>query len=148
MTHHTPATTSAASAGGDREHKDVEDAAFETVMVDAVCAGRNMGAGAYIAGLLTGAQAATAPTPQALLKDAWPGVDPAVVQAIYERGVEVGWRGAQLYAAPRLHGAELAEVQDRLAKAGFEAMRGLVARSRELATRRHPVDGSIGREHG
>ncbi|CQR59199.1 hypothetical protein [Streptomyces leeuwenhoekii] len=140
-----PATT---PADGAEDGTVVEDAAVETMMADAVLTGRNMGAGAYIAGILTGAQAATAPTPQALLKDMWPGVDPAVVQAIYERGVEVGWRGHALYQAPRLSGAELAEAQERLRAAGFEAMRGLVARSRELAGRRlHPADGEAAGGH-
>jgi len=144
---HTPATAPVPSddaQGG----QVLDDAAFETMMADAVLTGRNMGAAAHIAGILTGAQAATAPTPQALLKDVWPDVDPAVVQAIYERGVEVGWRGRAFYQAPRLHGAALAEAQELLAAAGFEAMRGSVARSRQLAARgRHPADGEAGHGH-
>lgn len=125
-----------------------DDASFKAVMVDTVSTGRNMGAGAHIAGLLTAAQVATVPTPAALLKDLWPDVDPAVVQAIYDRGVEVGWRGARYYAAPRLHGEELAQVQAVLEAAGHEAMRGMVARSRVLAERSsNPGDGEIAREH-
>ena len=138
-----PATTPAPSSDG------AEAAAYQAVAFDSVSTGRNMGAGAHIAGLLTAAQVATAPTPAALLKDLWPEVDPAMVQAIYDRGVEVGWRGAQYYAAPRLHGEELARVQAECEAAGHEAMRGMVARSRVLAARsRHPGDGEIAREHG
>lgn len=124
-----------------------EDAGFQAAMVDAVSTGQNMSAGAYIAGLLTAAQVATAPTPAALLKDLHPGLDPAVVQDIYNRGVEVGWRGAQYYAAPRLHGEELAQAQAQCQAAGHEAMRGTVARARVLAEYRHPGDGEIAREH-
>ncbi|MFE6412638.1 hypothetical protein ACFVOR_37525 [Streptomyces sp. NPDC057837] len=135
----TPDTTPAA---------DAQDDGFEVMQADAVFTGRNMGAGAHIAGILTAAQAATAPTPKALLRDLWPDVDPAAVAAIYERGVEVGWRGRQLYEAPRLHGEELAKVQGQLEEAGFLAMPGLLARSRELRARgRHPADGEIAREH-
>ncbi|MFJ4473191.1 hypothetical protein ACIP2X_37655 [Streptomyces sp. NPDC089424] len=141
MTTHIPETNPVPSDDAE------EAAAFATMQADATFAGRNMGAGAHIAGILTGAQAATAPTPEALLKDLWPGVDPAAVLAIYLRGVEVGWRGAQCYERPLRFGAQLAEVQERLAVAGFEAMRGLVARSRELAGRgSHPADGEAARE--
>ena len=133
----TPTTESAA-----------EDAGFQAAMVDAVSTGRNMGAGAYIAGLLTAAQVATAPTPAAVLKDLHPDLDPAVVQAIYDRGIEVGWRGHAYYQAPRMHGEELARVQAECEAAGHEAMRGMVARARVLASRsRHPGDGEIAREH-
>jgi hypothetical protein len=127
-----------------------EAAAFEVMRADAVGTGRNMTAGAYIAGFLTAGQAATAPTPKALLKDVWPEVDPAVAHAIYERGLEAGWRGAKLYAAPVLHRDKLAELQEQLAAAGFHAMAGLVGRSRELALRArpvHPADGEDGRAH-
>lgn len=124
-----------------------DDAGFEVMRADAVFTGRNMGAAAHIAGMLTGAQAVTAPVPKGLLKDVWPDVDPAVVQAIYERGVEVGWRGRQMYEAPRLYGEQLAQAQAQLGDAAFHAMEGMVARSRELGLRgRHPADGEIARE--
>ncbi|MGW0014620.1 hypothetical protein ACWDVX_33330 [Streptomyces tendae] len=140
-------TTSPSPADDAFEGGPLEDAAFETMRADAVLTGRNMGAGAHIAGILSGAQAATAPTPAALLKDVWPDVDPVVVQAIYERGVEVGWRGHALYQAPRFRGAELAEAQESCARAGFMAMQGAIGRSRELAGRQHPADGEAGHGH-
>ena len=125
-----------------------EDAGFQAAAFDAVSTGQNMSAGAYIAGLLTAAQVATAPTPAALLRGLHPGLDPVVVQDIYNRGVEAGWRGHAYYQAPRLHGEELARAQAECEAAGYEAMRGMVARSRVLAARsRHPGDGEIAREH-
>ncbi|WP_086732938.1 hypothetical protein [Streptomyces glaucescens] len=121
-----------------------EAAAFEVMGADAVSAGWNMSAGAYIAGLLAAGQAATAPSPKTLLADRWPDVDPAVAYAIYERGLEAGWRGAQFYAAPRLHRETLAALKAQLEETGFHAMAGLVGRSREVVVRSrpvHPVDG-------
>ncbi|MET8585701.1 hypothetical protein ABZX39_33260 [Streptomyces collinus] len=125
-----------------------DNAGFQAAMVDAVSTGRNIGAGAHIAGLLTAAQVVTAPTPAAALRDLHPEVDPAVLQDVYNRGVEVGWRGHAYYQAPRLHGEELEQAQAACEAAGFEAMRGMVARSRVLAARsQHPGDGEIAREH-
>ncbi|MGV9278139.1 hypothetical protein [Streptomyces griseosporeus] len=135
---HTPATeptTPAAETG------------VEVSVVDLVNAGRNMCAGEYISGLLSAGQLGSAGTPQALLRDLWPDVDPVVVQEIYNRGCATGWLGAQLYAAPVLRGAQLAGLQEQLAAAGFEAMQGMVSRSRRLVAGAHPADSDMGREH-
>jgi hypothetical protein len=143
MTDITPAPAPVPSASD-------EDAQFEVMRGDAVLGGWNMSAGAYIAGFLVAGEADTAPTPKALLTDMWPGVDPAVAYAIYERGLEAGWRGAKFHATPVLHRDKLAELQGMLAEAGFEAMAGLLGRSRELVARsrpEHPVDGEEAHGH-
>lgn len=109
-----------------------DDSANETVMVDLVLAGRNVGAAPFVAGLLSAAQLATAGSPRKLARDVWPGVDPAVVQEIYERGLEVGVYAARMYDRPRFHRDELERIRSQFEEASHVAMGGLAGRSLRL----------------
>jgi hypothetical protein len=118
--------------------------------VDFVLAGRAVSTGAHIAGLIAAAQLDTVGTPRKLPMDLFPGVDPAVVQEIWDRALVVGVRAGQLMAAPRFNRDRLARLQGELAAAGHAAMGGMVGRSRVAAERApewHPADGEDGREH-
>ena len=124
---------------------------FQTVSADLLAAGRLTLAGHHLAGLLAAGASASAPTSRALLKDVWPGVDPAVEQEIFDRGVQTGWSAQQVYASPRFAAEDLEVQRARLAAAGFEAMAGMVGRARGLVVRAgeaHPADGEVEREHG
>lgn len=135
----------AASEPGD---STATDAGFEVMRSDAVLAGRAMSSGEYLAGVLAAAEVDTVGSVRKLPADTWPDVDPLVVQEIWDRACVVAWRAAQYAGSGWLHRETLAAAQERLAAAGFHAMAGLVARSRELAVRsRHPADGEIAREH-
>lgn len=126
----------------------LSDAALEVMCTDAVLAGRAMSSAVYLAGLLAAGELETAGTPRKLPADMWPEVDPAVVQAIWDRAAATAWRAAQFAQAPWPHRETLAALQARFAEAGFHAMGGVAGRARELAVRsRHPVDGEIGRSH-
>lgn len=118
--------------------------------VDMVLAGRAVSTGAHIAGLILAAQLDTVGTPRKLPMDLFPGVDPAVVQEIWDRAMVVGVRAGQLMAAPRFHRDKLARLQGQLVEAGHAAMGGMVGRPLSVALRapeRHPVDDEVGREH-
>jgi hypothetical protein len=143
----TPATTPAADDSFDGEGLD--DAGFETMRADAVWTGRVMSSGEYISGLLTAGLLKAVVTPQALLKDRWPGLDPAVVQQIFDLGCASGWAGSQMYARPSLHGDDLAAFQAQLSEAAFHAMGGSVLRSRRLVAPEvpHPADGERPQGH-
>jgi hypothetical protein len=118
--------------------------------VDFVLAGRAVSTGAHIAGLIVAAQLDTVGTPRKLPRDLFPGVDPAVVQEIWDRAMVVGVRAGQLMTAPRFNRDKLARLQGELFEAGHAAMGGMVGRSRVVAERApewHPADDEIGREH-
>jgi hypothetical protein len=118
--------------------------------VDFVLAGRAVSTGAHIAGLIAAAQLDTVGTPRKLPADLFPGVDPAVVQEIWDRALVVGVRAGQLMNAPRFNRDKLARLQGQLTEAGFLAMGGMAGQSRVAAERApewHPADGEDGREH-
>jgi hypothetical protein len=118
--------------------------------VDFVLAGRAVSTGAHIAGLIAAAQLDTVGTPRKLPADLFPGVDPAVVQEIWDRAMVVGVRAGQLMTAPRFNRDKLARLQGQLQEAGFLAMGGMAGRSRVVAERApewHPADDEDGREH-
>jgi hypothetical protein len=127
-----------------------EDAAFERMRTDAVLGGRAMSAGVFLAGLVANGMLATVGRPDKLPADLWPGVDPAVVQEIFERGLAVGLHAGKASVVPRLYRDQMQRVEEEFAAIGFEAMRGLVARSRRLVAPEmgaHPVDGEDARGH-
>jgi hypothetical protein len=119
-------------------------------MCDLTLAGRAVSTGQHVAGLIAAAQLDTAGTPRKLPRDLFPGVDPEVVQEIWDRALVVGVRAGQLMAAPRFNRDRLARLQGELTQAGFLAMGGMAGRSRQVAERApawHPVDGEVGRSH-
>jgi hypothetical protein len=142
MTIEIPATPATAASA--------DDAVFEVMRADAVLTGRAMSSGQYLAGLIVDAQLETVARPDKLPADLFPGVDPVVVQAVWDRALAVGFHAGRVYASsPRFAAEELARVQEQFAAAGFEAMARTAGRSRGLVERAaaHPGDGEISREH-
>ncbi|QBJ94500.1 hypothetical protein D0Z67_29470 (plasmid) [Streptomyces seoulensis] len=134
---HTPTPVDAAVDGG-------EEAGFEVMCRDAVLAGRAMSSGEFLAGLLAHAELATAGRPDKLAVDIWADQDPALIQAVWDRALAVGFYAGRLSSAPRLFADEMARVQGVFEEVGFNAMGGLSARSRRLVAPvegRHPADG-------
>ncbi|MFG2970881.1 hypothetical protein ACGFZS_47195 [Streptomyces sp. NPDC048288] len=146
MTTELPATAPVPSGEG----AGVDDAGFAGMRTDAVLTGRAMSSAEYLAGLLAAAEVDTAGTPRKLPVDEWPGVDPVVVQEIWDRACAVATRASQFAAAPWLHRDRLQALQGQLTEAGFHAMAGAVGRSARLVNGSgggHPADGAIAREH-
>jgi hypothetical protein len=141
MTDTTPAPAPVPSAG--------EDAQFEVMCADAVFTGRAMSSGQFLAGLLANGQLETVGRPEKLPQDLFPGVDPAVVQQIWDRALAVGLHAGRRSASPRLYQDEMDRVAGQYAEIGYVAMGGSVARSRRLVAPevQHPADGEQGRGH-
>ena len=123
-------------------------AELEVARADAVFAGRAMSAAVFLAGLLANSQLATVGRPDLLPQDLFPDVDPAVVNAIWQRAMAVGLHAGRVSSAPRLHRDQMARVQEQFAEAGYHAMARRVDRSRRLVDpeRVHPADGEGVRE--
>ncbi|WP_030188237.1 hypothetical protein [Streptomyces violaceorubidus] len=141
MTETTPAPVPSASD---------DDAAFETMRTDAVNAGRAMSSGEFLAGLIANGQLETAGRPEKLARDMWPDADPALVQAVWDRALAVGFHAGRVSAAPRMFRDQLDRLAGVFAAAGFHAMGGLVSRSRRLVVPEapsHPADGEAGHGH-
>jgi hypothetical protein len=139
-----PATTPAPSDDA------AEAAAFEAMRTDAVLTGRANSSGQYLAGLLANAELETAGRPSKLPADLFPDVDPAVVQAIWDRGVAVGFHAGRVSSSPRLFRDQMDRVAGAFEQAAFNAMAGSVRRSRGLVAPErdaHPADSEIAREH-
>ncbi len=142
----TEMPTTAVSASG-----PLEEVAFEAVRTDAVLSGRAMSSGVFLAGLIAAAELETVGRPDRLPDDLFPGVDPGVVQAVWDRALAVGLHAGRLSASPRLYRDQLERIGVELAEAGFHAMGGLVGRSRRVVARDvvgHPADGEDLSGHG
>ncbi|MFI8792606.1 hypothetical protein [Streptomyces sp. NPDC055105] len=137
---HSPATTSEAT--------DADAAAFEQTQRDLVLAGRTAATGQYLAGLIAAAQLDTVGTPRKLARDLFPGVDPVVVQEIWDRSAAVHFRAGQMAGAPRFHRDKLSRLRKQLTEAGDAAMAGRVQEALTIAVQAHPADEeSEGRAH-
>jgi hypothetical protein len=141
MTDTTPAPAPVPSAD--------EAAGFQVMRADSVFTGRAMSSGQFLAGLLANGQLETVGRPDRLPQDLFPGVDPAVVQQIWDRALAVGLHAGRRSASPRLYRDEMDRVAGQYAEIGYVAMGGSVARSRRLVAPEsvHPADGEQGREH-
>ncbi|MEU7338746.1 hypothetical protein [Streptomyces sp. NPDC007074] len=114
---------------------------------DFVLGGRNVSAAQHIAGLLSAGLLKTAGTPALLLRDEFPGLDPEVLQEIWNRAAAMGFYAGRVYADPERHRQELMRLQERYREAAFEAMGAMVGRSLRLVQAAHPADDEGGREH-
>jgi hypothetical protein len=141
MTDTTPAPAPVPSAE--------ENAGFEVMRADAVFTGRAMSSGQFLAGLIANGQLATVGRPDRLPQDLFPGVDPVVVQSIWDRALAVGLHAGRRSASPRMYRDEMDRVAGQYAEIGYVAMGGSVARSRRLVAPEvsHPVDGEDARGH-
>ncbi|QLJ06773.1 hypothetical protein HZZ00_37730 (plasmid) [Streptomyces sp. NEAU-sy36] len=127
-----------------------EAAAFEVMCADAVLGGRAVSSGQFLAGLLAEAELATVGRPEKLPADLFPDADPAVVQAVWDRALAVGFHAGRMSAAPRLFRDQMDRVAGLFEVAGWHAMAGMVRRSRALVapTRKGlSADSEIEREH-
>ncbi|MCX4911901.1 hypothetical protein [Streptomyces sp. NBC_00878] len=143
MTTHIPAPEATEpTAGG-------SDGPVPRAVTDAVLAGRAICSGEYLAGLILAAQLDTVGTPRKLARDLFPGVDPVVVQRIWDRALVVGVRAGQLMGSPRFNRDKLARLRGELLEAGHHAMGPMLGRVLSVAERApewHPEDEEIGRE--
>ncbi|MGW7630533.1 hypothetical protein ACWGKO_16585 [Streptomyces griseoincarnatus] len=135
----TPFTHDAAAPFDGPSAEEVE--AFRVVSADAVLAGRAMSSGEFLAGLIASALLEEVGRPEKLPTVMWADQDPQVVQEIWQVALAVGLHAGRRSSNARLYRDELDRVQESLRKAGFDAMAGLVSRSRRLvAPEGHPVD--------
>ncbi|WP_330328275.1 hypothetical protein [Streptomyces pseudovenezuelae] len=139
MSAEAPEATDAAAAEG---------GSFEVLRADAVLAGRAASAGMFLAGLIADGQLATVGSPSKLPADLFPDVDPAVVDAIWQRALAVGLHAGRVSAAPRLHRDQMDRIAGQFAEVGYVAMGRAVARSRRLVAPEltHPADAEAGRD--
>lgn len=121
----------------------VQEDGLGVLRADAVLAGRAASAGMFLAGLIANAELATVGSPERLPADLFPDVDPAVVDAIWQRALAVGLHAGRVSAAPRLYRDQMDRYAAAFAEAGFHAMGRSVARSRALVAPEltHPADG-------
>lgn len=126
-----------------------EVAEFEVMRADAVFTGRAMSSAEFLTGLLVNAQLETVGRPDKLPADLFPGVDPVVVQTIWDRALAVGLHAGRVHAAPRLYRDQMERIAGQFAEAGYRAMGGSVARSRRLVAPEstHPADDESKRGH-
>jgi hypothetical protein len=119
---------------------DGSSGVWETARTDAALVGRASSAAVFLTGLLVNSELETVGRPDRLPADLFPGEDPAVVQAIWNRALAVGLHAGRVSAAPRLFRDQMARVQGLFEAAGFAAMARAVSRSRRLVAP-HPADG-------
>ncbi|MFF9003707.1 hypothetical protein ACF1GW_39080 [Streptomyces achromogenes] len=130
-----------------------EETAFRTMRTDAVLAGRAVSSGQFLAGLVANAQLETVGRPEKLPADLFPefpDLDPAALQAVWDRALAVGFHAGRVSAAPRLFRDQMDRVAGVFEQAGFHAMAGSLRRSRELVAPVREglsVDSEIAREH-
>jgi len=122
----------------------------ETSYADGVLSGRAMSSAVFLAGVLANSELETVGRPDRLPQDLFPHVDPAVVEAIWQRALAVGLHAGRVSASPRLYRDQFARVQGLFAEAGFVAMGRLVGRSRRVVAPEsaHPAGGDVPRGHG
>jgi hypothetical protein len=139
MTDTTPTTSPVAMP-------PAEGTGLEVAHADAVFTGRAMSSARFLAGLLLNGQLATVGRPDRLPQDLFPDVDPAVVQAVWDRALAVGLHAGRVSSSPRFYRDELDRIAGQLAGAGFVAMGRLVAGARRVvAPEVHPADAEEGR---
>ncbi|WP_331723383.1 hypothetical protein [Streptomyces atratus] len=132
-THHTPAP---AVPGTDLTARYAR-------LADQAHADRCQTSGDYLAGLLAAGTLEAAGTPKKLPELLFPDYDPAVVRAVWEAALPVGYRAGRLAGQPRWTPDALNRFRTALADAGYEAMAGKAARSAGIHPPRHPADDEV-----
>lgn len=95
-----------------------------------------------IAGFLVLGQLDTIGRPDKLPQDLWPDQDPAVVQAVWDRALAVGYRAGLHASRPRFHRDTLDRLRGVLEDAGWQAMAGRAAAVTDLLAVT-PVDDGL-----
>ncbi|MFD7615732.1 hypothetical protein [Streptomyces sp. NPDC059802] len=127
-THHTPATDLTA------RHARLANQAL---------ADRCQTSGDYLAGLLAAGTLEAVGSPKKLPELLFPDCDPAIVRAVWEAALPVGFRAGKLAGQPRWTPDALTRLRSALADAGYEAMGNLAARSASIHPPQHPADTEL-----
>ncbi|MFE6126697.1 hypothetical protein ACFQ6Q_00270 [Streptomyces sp. NPDC056437] len=104
--------------------------------------------GAFLAGLIAAGMLDHVGTPKllpTLLFPEFPNADPALIQAVWDRALPVGFRCGQLAAYPKWTPEGLDRMRQALREAGYEGMGRLAGRSANTIRPRtqtgvHPAD--------
>lgn len=115
-------------------------AAPDTTTTDQALADRCQSSGDYLAGLLAAGHLEAAGTVRKMPADLFPDWDPAMVQAVWDAALPVGFQAGKLSARPTWTPDALARLRAALDAAGFVAMGRLAGRSASLHPPRHPAD--------
>lgn len=115
---------------------------------DQALADRCQTSGDYLAGLLAAATLEAAGTIRKLPSDLFPDYDPAMVEAVWQAALPVGYRAGQMSVRPRWTPDALDRLRAALSDAGYNAMGNLAARSAAVHPPRHPADAELGTDTG
>lgn len=121
-----------------------DDTTTATAAADQVLADRCQTSGDYLAGLLAAGTLEAAGTVRKLPTDLFPDYDPAMVEAVWQAALPVGYRAGQMSVRPRWTPDALNRLRAVLNDAGYNAMGNLAGRSAAIHPPRHPADDELG----
>lgn len=122
--------------------------ASDVTNTDQALADRCQTSGDYLAGLLAAGTLEAAGTVRKLPADLFPDYDPAMVEAVWQAALPVGYRAGQMSVRPRWTPDALDRLRAVLHDAGYNAMGNLAARSAAIHPPRHPADDELGTDTG
>lgn len=96
--------------------------------------------GDYLAGIIAHGMLDAASRPGKLPEYLFPDGDPALVRAVWEAALTVGYRAGQLSVRPTWTPDALRQLRTQLDTAGYMAMGRLAGRSAAIHPPRHPAD--------
>jgi hypothetical protein len=114
-----------------------------TEAADQALAERCQTSGDYLAGLITKGMLDAVSRPGKLPELVFPDGDPAMVRAVWEAALAVGYRAGKEAARPTWTPDALRRLRDELDAAGFVAMGRMAGRSASLHPPRHPADDEL-----
>ena len=114
-------------------------AAPDITTIDQALADRCQTSGDYLAGLITRGMLESVSRPAKLPELLFDG-DPALIRAVWEAGLAVGYRAGETSARPTWVPDALDHSRAALEAAGYAAMGGLARRSASIHPPRHPAD--------
>lgn len=118
-------------------------AAPDITTVDEALADRCQTSGDYLAGLLAHGMLESVSRPAKLPELLFPDGDPALVRAVWEAALAVGYQAGKLSARPTWSPDALRRLRAELDTAGYVAMGKRAARSATLHPPRHPADTEV-----
>jgi hypothetical protein len=114
-----------------------------TEAADQALADRCQTSGDYLAGLLAKGMLDAVSRPGKLPELVFLDGDPALVRAVWEAALAVGYRAGKEAARPTWTPDALRRLRDELDAAGFLAMGRMAGRSASLHPPRHPADDEV-----